>query len=139
MRKITLSLLFLLALSFSIRAQAVTKMEINVRVKSGATISYTDHLDVEFSGFKNNAPSVFRSEKEIEFMTRPNHEFIVLQPKVAELQNEYGESMMIQSEVMAEGDPKHGKYLLQIHSAVDFQHIPRGTFIGEYSTSIEYL
>ncbi len=139
MGKLTLAVLFFLGLSLSAQAQAITKMEINVRVKSGATISYTEHLEVEYSGFQNEVPSVFKSEKEIEFITRPNHEFIILQPEVSELQNEYGEGMIIQSEVLAKGNPEFGKYRLQIIAAVDFEKTPRGTFIGDHSTSIEYL
>jgi hypothetical protein len=139
MIKKNLAILFFMGLSLAVHAQAITKMEINVRVKSGATIRYSEQMDVEFTGFADNNPSVFRSEKEIEFITRPNHEFIILQPEIAELQNEYGEGMIIKSQVLAEGDPGHGKYLLQISSAVDFEKTPRGTFMGNHSTSIEYL
>ena len=139
MKNTILGLALILVFSSLVSAQKTLKMELNVMVRSGVTISFEDHQNVEYSGFSKEIASVYSSKNEIEFLTHPEIEIIMKQKELAELQNEFGENMIIFSKIEAIDIRNIGNTSLQISSSIDFEKTPRGTFKGDYYTSIEYL
>lgn len=129
----------MVVLCTSVQAQTVNKMTVKVKVRSGATMSMDQHLRIEYAGFKNTTPSMFKGEGSFSFITTPNTEVLVSQKSRAQLVNQYGEHIYIESETTKKSDLLNGNHLIAINTSVDCAKVPRGTYRGDFNTVIEYL
>ncbi len=133
---LTLFILFTVAYSTNIVAQATAVMRVEVTVISGASLTQTSDLELPLS-LSNSSTSV--NQEMFQVTTSKNTALDFDCPESVLVTNEFGESVTIYTNSSVTQNKETGSRYFALESSAQPTHVTRGKYSGTLTTTIDYL